>query len=164
MRERGYTLLEILVVVTIVAVVSGALMLSARGAGSDRQVEEEARRLTRVIELLCDAAVIEGRFSALGYGAHSYGGYRYENEGWRPVSERGPSEEHALPAGLLLRVPAATEELPPGMPQEPQILCAPTGDFGPVDLELAVAGSGDGWSIKQDDSGQIVLKALGAPL
>ena len=51
MRQRGYTLLEILVVVAVIAIRSGALVLSASGAGSERQVEDEARRLALVLQL-----------------------------------------------------------------------------------------------------------------
>lgn len=162
MRDRGFSLLEILVVVAVIAIVSGALLLSARGGGSDRIVEAEARRLSRVIELLCDSAVIEGRYTAIGYAARHYAGYRYENDGWRTIRAHGPAEEYRLPEGLGLRELKAGEPLPSALPVKPQILCAPTGDFGPIELVLAPEGANVGWQLQQDATGQLALSAWAA--
>lgn len=158
MRQRGYSLLEVLVVVAVIAILSGALVLSAGGAGSDRQFEEEARRLRRVLELLCDTAVIEGRYYALGYGAEAYAGYRYDNDGWELIRSSGPLQEHAFPEGMRLREPNAEEPLPKGVPEEPQLLCAPTGDISAIDLVLVTDSQPEGWRLTLDKEGLLALE------
>lgn len=157
MRQRGFTLLEILVVIAVIAILSGALLLSARGAGSDRQIEDEALRIQRVLQLLCDQAVIEGRFAGFGYGAHGYAGYELTPQGWRAVEGSGPLRMHSLREGLLLREAEADEPLPPTLPEEPQLLCAPTGEIGDHDLILAPEGAGEGWRLTLDKQGLSTL-------
>lgn len=162
MRQRGYTLLEILVVVAVIAILSGALLLSARGAGSDRQIEDEARRLHRVLQLLCDEAVVEGRFAGLGYSAKAYAGFELTPQGWQTTKRDGPLKPHDLANGLKLVDAAADEPLPPTLPEKPQLLCAPTGDIGEHDLVLSAVGAETGWRIALDRNGDSVLSAWSA--
>lgn len=163
MRQRGFTLLEILVVVTVIAIISGALLLSARGAGSDRQVEDEARRLSLVLQLLCDEAVIEGRFAGLGYGSVIYSGFELTARGWLPVERDGPLKAHKLADGLLLAESEPGDPLPAVLPEEPQLLCAPTGEIGEHDLLLAPQGSAAGWRIALNRDGVSELTARPSP-
>lgn len=157
MRQRGYTLLEILVVVAVIAILSGALVLSASGAGSERQVEDEARRLALVLQLLCDEAVIEGRFAGLGYGSKVYSGFDLTPQGWQPVERSGPLKAHSLREGLQLTEPGAAEPLAPALPEKPQLLCAPTGEIGEHDLVLAPLAADVGWRIALDRNGDSQL-------
>lgn len=153
MLQRGYTLLEILVVVAVIAIMSGALLLSAGGAGGDRQVEDEARRLSLVMQLMCDEAVIEGRFAGLGYGSAVYAGFELTPKGWRSVERDGPLQPHKLIEGLLLTEAGADEPLPAALPEDPQLLCAPTGEIGEHDLILAPDGTKAGWRIALNQKG-----------
>jgi type II secretion system protein H len=157
MRQRGFTLLEILVVVAVIAILSAALILSAGGTGSERQIEDEAQRLQRVMQLLCDEAVIEGRFAGFGYSARGYSGYDLSPQGWRTTERDGPLHMHLLRSGLLLADAAADEPLPPELPEEPQVLCAPTGELGDHDLLLSALGSDSGWRVALDKSGSSAL-------
>lgn len=159
----GYTLLEMLVVVAVIAILSGAVLLAARGTAGDRQVEDEARRLWGVLQLLCDEAVIEGRYAGFGYAAARYAGYELTPQGWRVVERAGPLQAHELRAGLGLREPAAEQPLPPGLPEKPQLLCAPTGEIGEHDLVLASAGASAGWRISLDREGRSALRAWESP-
>jgi prepilin-type N-terminal cleavage/methylation domain-containing protein len=150
----GYTLLEVLVVVAIIAVLSGALMLSAGAGGGVHKLEEETTRLLRVLELACDQAVIEARFIGFGVGTESYAGYDFSDSGWKVVLEKGPLGIYQLPDGIALSVPDADEKLLPTVPEKPQFVCAPTGELGSLDLRIALAGDADAWRIELDEQGR----------
>jgi general secretion pathway protein H len=162
-RQRGFTLLEILVVVVVIAIISAAVLLSARGAASDRQIEDEARRLSLVLQLICDEAVIEGRFAGIGYAEGTYSAYDLTAQGWQPTRRDGPLHEHELPTGLGLAESGASERLPPTLPERPQLVCAPTGEIGEHDLILASEGADAGWRIALNRDGVSELTAWSGP-
>jgi type II secretion system protein H len=158
MRQNGFTLLEILVVVAIIAIMSAALMLSAGGAGSDRQIEDEAQRMQQVLRLLCDEAVIEGRYAGFGYAAEIYAGYEFGPQGWQPVKHQGPLRVHTLVKGLGLREFGSDEVLPRALPEDPQVLCTPAGELGDHDLLISVDGARKGWRLALDKNGASQLE------
>lgn len=61
LRQRAFTLIEILVVVVIVGIISAVALLAVGLVGDDRSLEREARRLASLIELATDEATIQGR-------------------------------------------------------------------------------------------------------
>lgn len=60
-RCNAFTLIELLVVVVIVGIVSSIVLLSLGLVGDDRSLRQEARRMTSLIELAADEAVLQGR-------------------------------------------------------------------------------------------------------
>jgi general secretion pathway protein H len=60
-RCRGFTLVEILVVVVIMAIVIGMAVLSIGVTGRDQQLDQESMRIEGLLSLLHDRALIEGR-------------------------------------------------------------------------------------------------------
>ncbi len=146
---RGFTLLETLVVVALIAIIAGSVVLSA-GAGTARELETHAQRLRVVAELVCDKATIEAGFFGLGFAQRAYSGFRFGNNGWEPVRESGPLVAHALPEGYSLRRGEAPLER--DLPGEPQWICSPAGDSAPLDVIVA---SADGeWRIGIDEQGR----------
>lgn len=143
-----------MVVVAIVAVVSGAVIYAGTVGGGERRVEAEALRVVAVLRAVCDAAAIEADFVAFGFGARYYAGYRMAREGWKPVESSGPLRAHELPAGVFIGVPGRQEPVPVELPATPQVLCSPGGDPGPAELDIAAPGAGPGWRISLDRSGQ----------
>ena len=61
MRSKGFTLVEILVVVVIMAVVISLAVLSVSVTGRDSQLDEESRRIEGLVGLLHERALLEGR-------------------------------------------------------------------------------------------------------
>lgn len=59
--SRGFTLIEVLVVVVIVGVISSVVLLSAGLIGTDRELQKDTRRMSSLIELAADEAVLQGR-------------------------------------------------------------------------------------------------------
>lgn len=59
--ERGFTLIEILVVVIIIGTISAIALLSMNLIGDDRELDTERKRLATLIEVAQDEAMMQGR-------------------------------------------------------------------------------------------------------
>lgn len=73
-RLRGFTLVEILVVISIIAIVMSIAMLSLGVLGDDRDLRQEGRRVIALIGVAQDDAVMQGREFGLEF---TVSGYRF---------------------------------------------------------------------------------------
>jgi len=60
-KQRAFTLIEILVVVIIIATITGIALLSMSLIGDDRELDTERKRLATLIEVAQDEAMMQGR-------------------------------------------------------------------------------------------------------
>lgn len=70
--QRGFTLIEILVVVVIVATVVSIVTLSVGVIGEDEALDTEQRRLGSLIETVQDEAMLQGREFGIEFMTSSY--------------------------------------------------------------------------------------------
>jgi general secretion pathway protein H len=84
----GVTLIEMIIVLAVISVATGAATLGLGMLGRDDMAEQEARRLAAVIGLAADDALISGVSRTVAWDAH---GYRI-----------GTAERHALSGGVAL--------------------------------------------------------------
>lgn len=68
----GFTLIEVLVVVLIMAIISAMLLMSFGILGDDRALQQQARRMSSLIELATDEAIMQGRDFGLEFMQHGY--------------------------------------------------------------------------------------------
>jgi len=105
-RESGFTLIEILVVVVIMAVVISLAVLSMNVTGRDTQVDQEGQRIEGLIEMLHERALIEGRDFGMRLEPTAYEFDTYDSlHGlWVPLNQEQEFRRRSLPAGLAFQL------------------------------------------------------------
>ncbi|MDR0250238.1 MAG: prepilin-type N-terminal cleavage/methylation domain-containing protein [Burkholderiales bacterium] len=146
-HDHGFTLIEILIVLLILAVVAGLITLSI-STDERGTMQREAQRLTGALEYAADRARF--RREIVGISALPDGrGWRFwtipedvrKNISWHAVADDAPLAVHRLPADLTLRPlyyagqPLAADAIVPLLP---------SGRFEPYTLELR----GTNWALR----------------
>ena len=141
-RCNGFSLLELLVVVTIIAIFAGVAVLSLGTLGSDRDVQREATRLQSLIDLLAEEAVLESRDYGLFFSETGYRFYVYDHLTltWlEPIGDQLLAErtlEEPLQLSLELedrevRLEPDFDDMDVNEQPEPQVIVFGTGQVTP---------------------------------
>jgi general secretion pathway protein H len=166
--SRGFTLIEILVVVVIIGLVAIGAVLTLGSSRRDDALETESRRLEGVISYVREQAELATR----EYGLRVEGG-RYEflafdpRRGlWRTVDEDDILRLRTLPPGVRLRLIVEGREVllrPPreGDPLVPQVMLFSNGDVTPFEITIERDGAEEPALIASTDSGTIDLTLPG---
>lgn len=152
--SRGFTLLEILVVVVIIGVLAAAVVLSVDG-GSARHLDREAERFRALLGQACEQAELAGRDMGVLMRDDGYGFATQVDGYWKPQPESGELRQRRWIDGLrslltrdgrpLVLIGADSRE------SLPQMICYASGELSPFvltlslgDQEIRVEGKGDG--------------------
>jgi len=147
---RGFTLLELLVVLVIIGVMVAMVTLSTNVLGQDSQVEEETRKFWAVLRQAREEAELQSIDLAVFVGSTEYEFLRFDNRRneWRQVADDTLYAPRTLPAGLRFRIWMEGRELvlKPGLPDRskkdenqkwpPQLTVLSSGDVAPFELQL----------------------------
>ncbi|MBW8191260.1 type II secretion system minor pseudopilin GspH [Neiella marina] len=85
-RNQGFTLLEVLVVVMIIAFVSGGMVMALSGSGPEPLLQREAARFRVVMQLAADRAMLTSEELGLRVTDTGYDFVRWEQESWQIVN------------------------------------------------------------------------------
>jgi len=147
MRSKGFTLVEILVVVVIIAVVISLTVLSVGVTGHDAQLDDETRRIAGLMDLLHERALLEGRDFGLRIEPSAYEFVVYEPtyDRWQRMDQEHEFRHRELPNGLSfqLQLDSQTVVLKPvdrnlvsSQLPNPQLAIAASGEGTPFRLTL----------------------------
>lgn len=145
---RGFTLLEILVVVVIIAVMTTIGVLSMGTLGGDRELDAELERYTDAAAAGIEQAQLEGRDYGMHFTPNGYQVYVYaaERQRWEGVAGDRLYERHEFPSGVQPRLEIEGKPVLLGReradaPQLPQVVLYASGDVSPYRLSLAREGT-----------------------
>ena len=147
MRNKGFTLVEILVVLVIMAVVISMTALTVSSTARDSQLDEESRRIEGLVGLLHDRALFEGRDFGLRIEptAYEFVVYDTRRNRWMMMDQEREYRHRQLPKGITFQLELdsqlvvikpidrtlATDDLP-----GPQVAIAASGEGTPFRLTL----------------------------
>ena len=148
--QRGFSLLELLVVVAIIGLLAGAVTLSMSTLGNDRQISEETVRLRGMLNLLHEEALMQSRdygvmFTETGYRFYVFD---YQQLAWVEPQDDRLLEQHALRAQLTMALLLDGREVPLEDSfdtevienPEPHIMLLASGEVTPFTLEMSRDG------------------------
>jgi general secretion pathway protein H len=155
--DRGFTLLEIMVVVAIIGIFIGVTVLSTDLVSFERRLEQQANRMGPLVSFATDEALLQSQDFGILICERSYHFfiYDYELEDWIPYAMR-PFDAHGLEPDMIMSLTiddrevileTAEEAFPPewNMPPteaelermpDPQILILSSGEITPFRLDF----------------------------
>ncbi len=87
-RQSGFTLMEVLLVVLLMGLAATAVTLSMGGAGQKQSLERLAQQFMMSSEMVLDETVLSGHFIGIVVEQDSYEYVYYDEEGnWKPLEQ-----------------------------------------------------------------------------
>jgi general secretion pathway protein H len=166
-RARGFTLIEILVVVTIIGVITAAVVLSVSTTGRDRELEKESDRLLALINYTREQAELQTREFGVMFSDDGYEFLTYDNRraAWRGVFEDEALGARKLPYGLTFALSIESRPVTFGRPKDakdktPQLMIYSNGDLTTFTATLLRDAGLRSITLTEDDNGLVVQKPM----
>ncbi len=106
--QHGFTLIELLVVGVIVAILFTYTTLAIRGTSPEELIQEEARRLTRLVQLASEEAILRGEEYGIEIFVDGYRFLRQSDGKWFAFEGDKILRERELPSDMEIEL--QTEE------------------------------------------------------
>jgi general secretion pathway protein H len=147
LRLRGFSLLELMVVVTIIGIFVGVAVLSVGLIGDDRASEQEIRRLQNLVTLVREEAVMQSRDYGVLFTSNTYRFYffDYDQQAWlipssdRLLDVRNLDEPMEIALVVDDRDVLLDAELDPEQTEAPapQVMLLSTGEVTPFTVSVS---------------------------
>jgi general secretion pathway protein H len=159
--QRGFTLLEVMVVLVIVSVILTFVTLTAGGDQRAEQLQRETRRLAALLEMASEEAVLSSQQLAVRFSEEGYEFLVLQGGKWLPLSEDPVLRPRTLPEGIELDL-ELEDNPPPSLVSEdsdlPQVFLLSSGEMTPFVVTLSAPESEQRFLVKANLLGQLELE------
>ena len=136
-NSKGFTLIEMMVVVVIAAIMMGAVTLSFPSNQADELLEKEGNRLVALLNFAQDEATLQSREFALALNATGYTFYLNDQGSWVEAEE--PFSRNDFPDVIKPALYLEGENIALSKKKniKPQVLILSTGEVTPFSYRLS---------------------------
>jgi type II secretion system protein H len=149
-RQRGFTLIEILIVVVIVSILTvlGVQMVSSGSV--ERNLQQHGRILQASLQYSCDQATLQNIPYGIKFFQTGYAFTYFVNQEWIDLISQDTLFSKNLIDGSILSLELEGKELvlPEEEARTPQIFCDNTGQMTPFSLLISDASNSHHYQIK----------------
>jgi general secretion pathway protein H len=136
--NKGFTLIEIMVVIVIIGVVVSFITLAINNGGSTPQLQqEEAQRLASLLTLANQEAILQAKELGVAFTSEGYRFYEWRGLQWQALNNHDLFHPRTLPSTIQLVFYLANEPLQlAATGEKPQLLLLSSGEFTPFEIRL----------------------------
>ncbi|GHA61574.1 type II secretion system minor pseudopilin GspH [Photobacterium aphoticum] len=177
-RAAGFTLIEILLVLVLLASSAVAVIISMPESKEDA-VKEEAARFRHLVQLLGEESLLNGRDYGIRVERDHYQFLQLTSQDWEPMQASRFFTRVEMPEDIRLNVEIGSyswqdndrlfkpgslfdedlfaEQTDKDKIKPPQVVVMASGEYTPFTLEFEVEGENQFWRVQADELGQLYL-------
>lgn len=131
--NRGFTLIEILIVIVIIGITVGFALIAFGDFGSSRRILFSADQLVNTLRLAQQQAILTTSTLGLRIDNNSYQILRFEDSSkWEPISNKGVFKVNYFPPQTVVVLKTNNKS----SPDTPSIIINAAGDMTPFTLSF----------------------------
>jgi general secretion pathway protein H len=170
-RARGFTLIELMIVVFVIGLVTAGAIIAFSGERRDDQLEKEADRLDALFEYVREQAELQTRDYGFRVNSRGYSFVVFDVLGneWRPAEEDDALRERPFPEGIAPEVIVEGRKIVLDSKKKdiedfkPQVMIFANGDLSSFEIFLERDNNGERSRIYTDEYGNVHLLQPGQP-
>jgi general secretion pathway protein H len=161
---RGFTLIELMVVLVIVGVMITFVTLSVDSDPRDKELATEASRLAALVELASEEAILRSSQLAIRFTETDYAFFAFLNGQWQPVENDPQFRQREMPDGMSMSL--TLDEAPPfdltaeEDEQPPQVFLLSSGEMTPFTVEFSAEESQHQHRVRATLTGALTVESL----
>lgn len=159
-RQSGFTLIEMMVVVLLIGIITSFAVLSLKSDRWEEELQRQLQRLTALVSAGSEQAVMRSEELAILFDDDKYSFMVLRNREWKPITDDRLLRKRTLPKGITLRL--KVEELDFQFGEEdkkkktkPMVLLFSSGEITPFTVTLRADKTGVKYKRSWDLMGEI---------
>ena len=154
--RRGFTLIEVLVVVVLIGILATLVRLALGDGGRATRLRDTARVIQQLTAVAAQEAVFTSRPIALVFTGDHYALQELRDGAWQPRPQDALFRARAVPAGIEVRVAAPGGAAPQVLNSQSPAIFFPDGSAETLRIELRDAQSAARAVLTPDAAGYAV--------
>lgn len=155
--SRGFTLIEVLVVILIISIITGMSIMAFGDFGAGRKAYVFSEQFTAYIKLVRQRAILEMSTLGISVNNKGYGTWKYEGDNiWKPLPQKSLFRWQNFPDNIVVTLANKSKS----SATAPEIIILPTGEMTAFKINFGTSSVPNQSVLTGHTNGEISLKMV----